>query len=299
MRATRDVRAKALPRRLPAERLRKLAGELRLQRAQRPRRDRRPRPRARAGAAAAARPARRPCSSSTAANGSSSAAQHSGELLDAAGGCSPRKQSVRCSDSAASRRAPARRGRARRGPSARARRGPPREARRRRTAAAWRSRDGASSSPSSRRRSRCSAAITLRSRTSARVPALGCAADQPAPVRCGDRDPDQADGLLGRAAVGSRDAGDADADVGAKPLARAVRQRARRPPAETAPWPSISSRRHRRELLLDLVRVGDDAAAQVGRGPGTVGQACEQQPAGAGLGDGDVQALLRRSSAAT
>ena len=124
----------------------------------------------------------------------------------AAGGCSPRKQSVRCSASgieAARLLAAADRG---------AR--PVRElvadvlaaARRRRTAASRAGYAAAARSlaPSSRRRSRCIAAVVVRSRTSARVPRWSVRRTIRAAVGGGQRDPDEADRLLRRAAVRAR-----------------------------------------------------------------------------------------------
>ena len=56
---------------------------------------------------------------------------------------------------------------------------------------------------------------------------VGCGARSARPSAGGERDPDEADRLLGRAAVGAGDAGDADPDVGADALARAVGERDR------------------------------------------------------------------------
>ena len=86
-------------------------------------------------------------------------------------------------------------------------------------------------SPRSTRAIRCIATVVARSRTAARSPGTRVlrvnerTAVEAAGLPVGDREADQPDRLLRRAATGPRDAGDADADRGAEALPRAVGQR--------------------------------------------------------------------------
>ena len=140
--------------------------------------------------------------------------------------------------------------------------------------------------PSSSRRSRCSATVVVRSRTSARVPGRSSCRAIARAGAVGDRHVHPPDRLLRRPAARAGDARHAHADVGPK-RASAPSASASATSAETAPNALDQRRIDARQRRLRLVRVDDDAAQHVGRGARPLGQPPRQQPAGARLGDRD------------
>ena len=130
-------------------------------------------------------------------------------------------------------------------------------------------------SRSSRRRSRCSATVVERSRTSAREPGRSIErttrSSSPSRTR-GHAEAHAPDRLVRRAAVRARDAGQADRRVGAEALERAVGERLRDLLRDGAVALDQLGR-HAEQLRLGLVRVGDHAAREVRRGAGAVGEA--------------------------
>ena len=233
-------------RRLPGEACGQLAAERAVQVAQRARRGRPPRPRARAGAAAAARPGRRPPALRPPRTLSICPASTRGDLLD---------HRRRLLSEEAQRQVQRLGGQPARAGAASER--PPRPVRELAADLLGRldrdeqpqrraSRLGlAGGTPTAGAASRCMAVITVRSRTSARVPrcsvrrTIACRPARRARSRPGPT------GFSERAAARPGDARDADPDVGADALAR-PRRRGRPPPPVKPPRGARSARPARR-----------------------------------------------------
>ena len=138
----------------------------------------------------------------------------------------------------------------------------------------------------------CIATLTERSRTSSRLPGSCGSRASTSPSAVAHADADVADRLRPRSRRRAGDAGDADAESGSEALDRARGHRLgdlRRDGAVSVD----QLRRHAEQLDLRLVRVGDDAAGDVGGGAGEVGQPRRQLAPGAGLRQRDPVAASR------
>ena len=137
-------------------------------------------------------------------------------------------------------------------------------------------------SPLSTRRSRCRATVVERSRTSARSPGRRTSRTSLRPVGELHRPADVPDRLRLGSAAGPRHARDRHGRVGLEARQGAVRHRLRH--LERDRPVALDQRRvHAEQLGLGLVRVAHDAAGEVLRRPGPLGQARGQQAPGARL----------------